>query len=594
MIMKKIFNIAFAAAAMSALAVSCQTENLEPQTPQEEAGKTITINASLSDVTKAAFSDGDGLKWEEGDKVQYCGAVQGIDVSAGIDADNSYNATFSISNLPSSGSLWLLYNSDNQMYNKQEFRKFFTDIVQTNAGTINKDYIQLLSEKIDLSSASADGIINTKMKIVGTLARFLVYSRTGKYASENVQSVELIASDGTQISGKDGGLIGYNLETEKYIQNSDGEQGDDCVVYYWQNSNIIRTTLTNSLPLDGLTEATQNTGIYMPLPPVTISGYKYIVTTDKATYTFDASSTSCTFKENIVKNVPLNLENSKVTRVAHDAIKGELKYVGNLDAFKNTIIPAAGYVNFDPGSYWYAQVQNTGSDVWSTRENRTEAEYDGTPFYSDVNFKVTDENGNEITWLRVTYKPNDTHWLINADANDGAERKAIVTATFDSVDGYIIQDDSKTVSATITQASVGSNPLLVFQNGLADKVISNAEATYDGTFGYLLIFIDGVSINENKSLYPEIYSKATISVEYGGTDGNWLTCDFRKDADNNITDASVVVNANKNTSGVDRVATVTITWPDTITGYDWGEAYSSAESRTFSFKVTQSYLDTVE
>ena len=386
--MKKIFRFMVAAVAATAAMTSCQQENLEPQVQEKDTYKLI-INAELS--TKATLADGDVMKWEPDDKVtgwyidvdgSYAYAMR-EDAVAESDEDVT-KASFAFETLPAGGKLWLAYGSntgyDGCSARKVEFN-YTSNQTQDVAGTMNKGYLRLVGSEIDIpvpGEGETSAVIDTEMKIVGTIMRFLVYSSTGAYESETVQSVELVSSDNPIAGG--GCAVAYNFA--EYHSTEAGYQywadaagtvfSDECTIFWDATSKSIKTALNQPLSLEGITEPEQGTGIYMTVPAVKVGGYKYIVTTDVAKYTFDASDRPVAFADNVVKNVVLNLENDKVTRLELSSVKGELQYLGDLNAAQQ-LISYAGVTDKD-GGYWYAQTRETGSD-WVSREGAEYARY---------------------------------------------------------------------------------------------------------------------------------------------------------------------------------------------------------------------------
>ena len=68
----------------------------------------------------------------------------------------------------------------------------------------------------------------------------------------------------------------------------------------------------------------------MPAPPVNVGGYKVIVYTDLAFYTFDFTSENLTLEDHAVNAFELDLEASNVKRIGHDEVRGDLLYEGGI------------------------------------------------------------------------------------------------------------------------------------------------------------------------------------------------------------------------------------------------------------------------
>lgn len=591
-IMKKIFNIAFAAAAMSALAVSCQTENLEPQTPQEEAGKTITINASLSDVTKAAFSDAEGLKWEEGDVVYASGyksdgtAVQRGDTKAIL--SDSYNASFAYTTFEAGDKVWIMYNQHLVGPDKVEFNNFYANVTQENPGEINKELVQLISDPIEISATETS--YTAQMKIVGTLMRFLVYSGNGTYAGEQVKSVQLVSSDEPIAGQGNNGTLGYDLDAGKYHVDNAGALGDACKLFWGNDSKTITTTLTSPLSLTGVTEAKQETGIYMAVPPVTVSGYKYVVTTDKAVYTFDASSTSCTFKENTVKNVPLNLESTKAKRVSNDEVKGELQYVSELKSSYN----ADGEGGIMQLSWCYAVVKENGVDEWNlAAANAIPNSGTNVIFYENVKFSIIDDaTSQKADWIDVYYRDADTWWDADIKQNNsGAERSATITATFDDVNGYLLVDGFETKSIKIIQSVYDGKITISLWNSMTEYNYIPVAGLSGHELTYFPVNVGTSPLNNfNLELTQQVYGGAEFAYydydNYHNGDKtktvSWLNCDYKKKENSDeYGDTWWILNADYNNTGLVRKAVIVCTLPELV-GYKYKDG-----NNTFVVSVTQ-------
>lgn len=385
---------------------------------------------------------------------------------------------------------------------------------QAAAGAINPEYLRLVSNRMDVpvvEEGQSVVVFEAQFDIVGTILRFLPYSATGAYAAEQIKSVELVSVDNPIAGG--GSAIARNYadfwETEqgyKWHTTDAAVFADEAVIFWDATSNSIVTTLTTPLSLDGLTSAnTPGNGIYMCVPPVSVGGYKYVVTTDKAKYTFDASETAYQFEDNTLKNVLLDIE--KATRLDLDAVKGELQYLGDLNAAMQKI-SCDGTTDKD-GGYWYAQTRDTGAD-WVTREG---IEY--AHFYTGVEFECIDNaTGEAADWLTVSYRTDgNTHWFMNVQPNANIEeRSATVTATFPDVDGYIVTEACRTKSITVTQGGFTTSKILTLGGGVGDQVISGAGVD-KLSLGWCVIAVNGTyaeSWGDDKNNEQLLYSSVVI------------------------------------------------------------------------------------
>lgn len=592
-IMKKIYRFMMAAIAATAAMTACQQENLEPEGPNAEGVK-FMITADIQSATKAVMSDSQTMTWQETDKATawsissngeygYNGySERNVQVSSIVDG----NAVFEFSTLPQGGKTWIAVNSNSDYdgcnASKVEFQ-YAAEIVQASAGVLNPAIVNLISDEITVPVAEAGEKveIDVDMNIVGSIMRFLVYSASGTYADEKVQSVELISADNNIAGGK--ACMAYNFVKDGKYVHSDTEVGDECFLYWNSTSKSIKTTLTEPLSLEGLTEATQGTGIYMAVPPVKVGGYTYVVTTDLAKYTFDASSKDVTFAENTLKNVMLNLENKNVKRIELASIKGDLQYIGDLNAASNKI-SYKGCTAKDVG-YWYAQIRDTGGN-WVNKEG-----VDNWAYYENVKFEIIDDaTGDVADWLTVQYTQGSTHWYLTVEPQPegGAERTATITAIFSDVDGYIITEQCKTKVVKVTQGAYTNVNILGFYGGIGDQVISGSGVNKQ-SLGYCVITVNGVfaeSWGDDKNNEQVLYSNVVIECRDGAANGpivDWLTVEYAKDGDGKHNSTHLVATAPENTTGADRKALVCCTY-NAPEGYEFE---GGAKSAFRQFIVTQ-------
>ena len=599
----------FMAAAIFALGTitSC-SKDVEPtdpiETPDDPAKPTVVsyeVVATIGDdATRAALNDGESLKWVDGDNVVawYMGAdgsasyaLREQQTIASIAEDG--RGTFNFAAMPQGGKAWLAVGSnagyDGCSAKKVEFN-YNAAQSQAAAGAINPEYLRLVSNRMDVpvvEEGQSVVVFEVQFDIVGTILRFLPYSATGAYAAEQIKSVELVSVDNPIAGG--GSAIARNYadfwETEqgyKWHTTDAAVFADEAVIFWDATSKSIVTTLTTPLSLDGLTSAnTPGNGIYMCVPPVSVGGYKYVVTTDKAKYTFDASETAYKFEDNTLKNVLLDIE--KATRLDLDAVKGELQYIGDLNAAMQTI-SCDGTTDKD-GGYWYAQTRDTGAD-WVTREG---IEY--AHFYTGVEFECIDNaTGEAADWLTVSYRTDgNTHWFMNVQPNANIEeRSATVTATFPDVDGYIVTEACRTKSITVTQGGFTTSKILTLGGGVGDQVISGAGVD-KLSLGWCVIAVNGTyaeSWGDDKNNEQLLYSSVVIECREGAANGpivDWLTVEYGKDANGKHNSTHLLATASENNTGAERKALVCCTY-NAPEGYEFE---GGATSHFKQFFVTQ-------
>lgn len=562
--MKKIFKMMVAVVAGFAALTACTNEPEEGVTPTPEA-QGFTVIASMDDATKATMSDEAGMAWEVGDQIavrQYTlGGGSHEAVSNGLAAENiaaDGKASFTFGHLLNDNPAYFFYNLNGNAVWKSEFN-FNPTMTQESAGVMNKSYLKLRSKEGVEITTTGTNTIETEMNIVGTLARFIIYSSNEEYIGEKVESVNMVSTT-TNISG----LIAYNNPRNRYWhENGDGidagVQGEECKIF-WNHGKNIMVSLTNPMEVNTRdAESSQGKTVYMPIPPVKVEGYKYIVTTDKATYTFDATDKTTQFNENELKNIKLNLENG--ARVDASAPKGDLQYIGDLNG-ATAKLPSEGITNKD-GGYWYAQTRNTGAD-WVTKEGAANVQ-----FYTGITFECIDNaTGEEADWLTVSYRNDgDTHWWITAQPNESSEeRSATVTATFPDVDGYIVTEACKTKTVIITQSAAGSAKVISFTGGANNSVHNLQNMSYSNhSLGYMLANIDGTHNREWSKYYTQVEFKCISKEDYDNgiydNEVDWLTCGYATNA-SGIFDCLWWIQVEANTSSETRSAVIISTWPE--------------------------------
>lgn len=601
--MKKIFKMMFAVVAGVAALTACTNEPEEGITP--DAGQGITIKAQFGEGTKAILTDGESIKWESTDKVMAWyiddadnySYAQREEATATVSEDG-YTALLNYTTIPVGSTLWLAYGSntgyDGCSARKVEFN-YTSNQTQAAAGAMNKEYLRLVGEQTDV--VATEGEYTANMNIVGTIMRYLIYSAEGTYAAEKVQKVELVSSDKALAGG--GAAIAYNFaeyyDSElgyKYWANEAGTAfSDECTIFWDATSKSITTTLQAPMALSA-TDAASSKGIYMTVPALSIGGYKYVVTTDVAIYTFDASTTPVVFANNTLKNVKLDVEKA-TSRVELSAIKGDLQYTGDLNA-ATQLISYQGVTDKD-GGYWYAQTRDTGAD-WVNKEGAANAHY-----YTGVTFECIDNaTGQEADWLTVSYRTDgSTHWWITVQPNESEEqRSATVTATFPDVDGYLVTEACKTKTLTVTQQGFSLIKTLGFYGGVGDTVISGAGAD-KLSLGYCVITVNGVYAEDwatDKNNEQELYGNVVIECRDGGAGApivDWLTVEYGKDGEGKFNSTHLVATASANNTGAERKALVCCTY-NAPEGYEFAGGAKSFFRQFFVTQPVQSDVKTVE
>lgn len=604
--MKKIFKMMMAVVAGFAALTACTNEPEEGVTPTPEA-QGFTVIASMDDAAKAIFTDGEGLNWSVGDKI---GAIyqklndKGEIVSAYEESAQLNNetiadgttGTFSFNTVPT-GDVYFSLNHNANAYTKHEYL-FKNEITQPAAGGINPSLIKLLGDKVTLNGTEES--VTVKMNIVGTMMRFLVYSSTGEYADENILSVKLVGNE--KFSGNNA-VIGINHKLGGYLQeNNENNVGENAVIFYGCNNDYINVTLNVPASLNATNaEGCIGKGIYMPVAPISLSGYKYIVTTDAHQFTFDASTKPVSFANNTVKNVLLDVEKATSVEIYDNNNKGVLAWEETLP--ENVTLGASAVTDQNIGtSYIYVKTQDNGSSDWVKRDkNDANAVY-----YEGITFETSED------WLTVGYAENNDNILVSAEANTATEeRTATLTVTFADANGYLVDDANNSFTVTFTQAAAGSakeikvnasyglprNFTLSHQSLQDVRVSEVVDENVSAAIGncYLVFEVDGVKLEgddfwgkeETNTVYKSVDFFCHQTLSAAAERADWISIYYPTDASGNINNAWPRITVEANTTGVQRqsLVRVLLTVPE---GYIFkGKEAGETELVYGQFEITQ-------
>lgn len=572
--MKKIW-ITFIALAVAASLQSCGKEEPVdqdggkteiPADPEDDKNDpepapvvTYSVTASLEDVADGllTWTDGDALTaWSvaKDGSYGYNDFSERDLVAASVDGAK---ATFNFKTLPQGGKTWLAFMS-NSGYDgcsamKVEFN-YKSNYTQAKAGEPDKSMVKLLSDEVTIGeyapAADTTVALDARMRLVGTLLKHVVTSAS--YQDEKVVSIKLV-SEQNMIAGLESAAMAYNLtDGGKYwLDNSGTLFGNECALIWDNTSKSIMTTVIEPAAIS------EAKAVFMPVPPVKVGGYKYVVTTDIAIYTLDFSSEDLTFGENQVRELVLDLDGGAVKkRLEIASIKGELMYEGS--------IPEAVEVSYTGGSagigYWYARTKDTGAD-WTTRENK-----DGNEgFYSNVRFEVVDEaTGAPADWVSIVYRNGDTWWDYTVQPNSVEQaRSAVVTAYFDDVDGYLIGEEYLVKKTRIVQEAFSNISKIDFWGGVAAITIEPAAGT-TGWSWWVMTVNDANAETWSDPETQKLYKAGKfVCYDYtGDVKGDvvdWLTVAYRTDGDGNVSNTWWDITASENNTKAERKALVEFT-----------------------------------
>ena len=537
-----------------------------PETPTPPQPKvTWNLTASVEGVAEGlvSWADGDKLTaWSVDAQGQY-GYYDFSEREVVASEVNGTSAKFTFNTLPQGGKTWFAYMSntgyDGCSAMKVEFNHA-SAYTQPKAGELPKDMVKLVSSEVALPvyEGEEDGTVElqAQMRFVGALMKYVVSSSTGLYNDEQVQYVQFNADNTYIASASSTSAFAYNmLQDGKYWMDNNGNNfGDDCQLIWENTSKSITTTVTETAAVS------EGKAVFMPAPPVKVGGYKVVVYTDKAFYTFNCSTEDFRFADGVVTTMDLDLEASNVKRLGHDEVRGDLLYEGGIPETTNI-----GHQASSGGiGYWYARTKDKDSNDWVTREANVP---ENAVFYKNVKFSIIDDaTGAEADWLTVTYRANDTWWDYTATANTAAQpRSATITATYDDAGGYLIQDASRVKITKVIQAAHSDLRTLGFYGGVGDQTVSGAGVKAH-SLGYCVITVDGVYAEDwggDSHGEQALYSNVEIVCREGSAEGpvvDWITVQYGKSADGKHNSTHLLATASANNTSAARKTLVCCTY----------------------------------
>lgn len=423
--------------ALGAIAFTgCSNDMTEEPSPVAEQGRSITVVASLSDATKAAFTDGETIRWNAGDQIKWSNGATSQELTEADLLENGTKANFTIE-VPRNADGWF-HSTTTHPGNNNEVE--FTlgagtgyAYTQEKAGVMNARYLFLHSGVGMMQIPAEAETISVSMEIPGSIFRILPYTET--FNDEQILQVSM--TSGTNLVG----TVAYGHDNLSYRGVND---------INWQVSKEISVTLGEPFALTGATSRETSKGIYMAVARTTapLDGYSYTVYTDKAVYSFKAPDKKLEVADNTVKNVFLKLENGD--RLGNDEYLYDVRYLGDFAVVENTLWPSEANNNIVNG-YWFAQAAPKGTQNWDNKDNINE---ENKKFYQ-VTYEIVDNATNApADWVTCTHPGYGTAWRIAlTENNSGKERSATITGRYPKKieGGYILLDGYETKSVVIRQ-----------------------------------------------------------------------------------------------------------------------------------------------
>lgn len=392
---------------MAVIATAC-TEGID--TPVRTREIRVSIPGSLpfggiayeagsaqSVVSKAVFSDGEGMSWENAD-AEKLGIIAGAGNewasfhSTGISIAEDKGATFTASVPENATRAYFVYPYSAGADNGTVHRFCFpAELTQTKAGS-SENFRFASAESTDISESAAS--IKPSLKMVGSVVRTVIYSASGNRAAESVTAVKLeTKSSGAFVSATE-----YDYELAGGTANVGGTCGSS-----------VRVALSEAYSLEGRTGKDNASAVYLPIVPVTTEGFMITVYTNAgATYIFD-SSTAKTWEGGQLYTFYLNLDKGTRSVSVEPRFWVWTEWGTNQTCTISRSVPAtAGQTQSD--SY---HIAINGTDA--TAEQRGWCRIESTGDW--VSARLTETNQ-----YLISYQENTT----------GEERKADINIFFDS------------------------------------------------------------------------------------------------------------------------------------------------------------------
>ncbi len=289
--MKKAYRFIFAIAISILAFAACQKE--VDKVDIDEV-KTVEVVVSMSDETKS-FTDAGGIKWETGDVLKFSdGTTEWTSLSSVVSPDG-YTATFTFpGELNSTARQGWFYTPNTHKIAPYDEFTYPASLTQDVAGEMNKDYLFLTSGLNLITIEAGVPIPKVNMYILSAICRVIPY--TTFWRDESILSVK----------------VENNTSMEGTMRINRGNPANFKPVSLGANS--IEVNLNTPFSIAGIYKAELSKGIYIPLIHIPLYQYKFIVETDKATYTFADNTNVIQPYNNSVRNMLLDLNHTNATR----------------------------------------------------------------------------------------------------------------------------------------------------------------------------------------------------------------------------------------------------------------------------------------
>lgn len=239
-----------------------------------------------------------------------------------------------------------------------------------------------------------------QMHVLSSIIAFYVYDSSQNYAAEKVKSIEF-QSESENISG-DTKIFWSQLPA------------DGIPVLTGAGKNV-KTSLETAFAVEGVTEKSQSSPIFMSVVPGSFTG-RIVVETDKAMYFYPVSSPK-TFDRASVKEMALNLSSEKADRMDKSAyVKPEVRYIKLVrKSATETTVTIERSNDEAVGFYIYGKFTNSSSDAIKKDEVLNGSMYRfGASGNDDSLFTLQDDGTIVYKVPKVGYNTSYVTWGVIA------------------------------------------------------------------------------------------------------------------------------------------------------------------------------------
>lgn len=347
----------------------------------------------------------------------------------------------------------------------------------------------------ETTAAMASGNNNTDKLLfcnLGSVARFLVYSSTGAYDDEIVESIKFTANTGLA------GSVSFDLTAVDY---------DDPSTLATTGYASLSATTTES-PAIGTN--TTNAGVAnLVIAPGTYFG-TVVLQTDKARYTYTiAEANKITFARSAIKKLGLDLESATCSRVEIHPVDEVFVPATSIAAGDKILITSG-----TSGTVGVIGVQNTN--------NRTAVNYtisDGIIVSNANTYPLTVGTGETVDTYYTLYDPTVDGYLYAAASNNNY-LKSETTVSVDSEWQIELDGESK---ATTFKATGSENRNLLRYNSSSSIFSCYSSGQKDV---YVFKKVDGTFVTASDQ--DIAYTVTSVTIDYNVYNGSGeTTVDFK-------------------------------------------------------------------